>query len=87
MAEGSLETTARVLVVGGAQGKERNGVQLLEHWRRVPESLNNAGFPVAFTQGNPGAIAAAWRTLERDLSRGFAPPLLEDPHHQEVGVC
>jgi aspartoacylase len=87
MAEGSLETTARVLVVGGTHGNERNGVELLEHWRRVPESLNTAGLPVAFTLGNPGAIAAGRRYLERDLNRSFAPPLLEDSRHQETEVC
>jgi aspartoacylase len=87
MAQGSLERAARVLVVGGTHGNERNGVQLLEHWRQVPESLATAGLTVEFTLGNPGAIVAGRRYVERDLNRSFSPTLLENNHHQEAEVC
>jgi len=86
MGEGSLDKAARVLVVAGTHGNERNGVHLLEHWRQGPENLATAGLPMAFTLGNPGAIAACRRYLERDLNRSFAPELLEGALHQEEEV-
>ncbi|MEB3303444.1 MAG: aspartoacylase [Cyanobacteriota bacterium] len=87
MAEWNLDGAARVLVVGGTHGNERNGVQLLEHWRQVPGSLATSGLAVEFTLGNPGAIAACRRYLGRDLNRSFAPELLEGALHQEAEVC
>jgi aspartoacylase len=86
MAEGSWKRATRVLVVGGTHGNERNGVQLLEHWRQVPQSLATAGLSVEFTLGNPGAIAACRRYVERDLNRSFSPALLEGAAQQETEV-
>ncbi|MGA1304563.1 MAG: aspartoacylase [Cyanobium sp.] len=86
MAERNADNAARVLVVGGTHGNERNGVQLLEQWSLEPESLDTAGLSVEFTLGNPGAIAACRRYLERDLNRSFAPDLLEGCLHQEEEV-
>lgn len=86
MAEGRSDRAARVLVVGGTHGNERNGVQLLEHWRQVPGSLATAGLSVDYTLGNPGAIAACRRYLERDLNRSFAPELLASALPQPVEV-
>ena len=86
MGEGRSDRAARVLVVGGTHGNERNGVQLLEHWRQVPGSLATAGLSVEYALGNPGAIAACKRYLERDLNRSFAPELLEGALHQEAEV-
>lgn len=86
MAAGRSDRAARVLVVGGTHGNERNGVQLLEHWRQVPGSLATAGLSVDYTLGNPGAIAACRRYLERDLNRSFAPELLASALPQPVEV-
>ena len=86
MAEGSWNQTARVLVVAGTHGNERNGVHLLEQWRQMPEPLARAGLAVELSLGNPEAIAAGKRYVERDLNRSFAPTLLDDPRHQEVEV-
>ena len=77
----------RVLVVAGTHGNERNGVHLLERWRRAPERLLcTHGLAVAFTAGNPEAISAGLRYVDRDLNRAFLPALLEDPAHQELEV-
>jgi aspartoacylase len=86
MVAGSSDGAARVLVVGGTHGNERNGVQLLEHWRQVPGSLATAGLAMAYTLGNPGAITACRRYLERDLNRSFAPELLAGGLQQPVEV-
>jgi aspartoacylase len=75
-----------VLVVAGTHGNESNGVHLLERWRQVPERLSCAGLAVVLSTGNPAAIAAGRRYVERDLNRAFLPALLEDPAHQELEV-
>lgn len=77
---------AKVLVVAGTHGNERNAVRLLERWRLAPERLSPRGLAVAFTEGNPEAIAACRRYLDRDLNRSFLPALLDDPAHQEREV-
>ena len=77
---------ARVLVVAGTHGNERNGVHLLERWRRAPETLARSGLAVALIPGKPAAITAGRRYLDRDLNRAFLPALLNDPNHQELEV-
>ncbi|MFO7628729.1 MAG: aspartoacylase [Prochlorococcaceae cyanobacterium] len=67
---------AKVLVVAGTHGNERNAPWLLERWRRHPETLNDAGLALELVQGNPAALAKGWRYLERDLNRCFDPELL-----------
>ncbi|MFN9547590.1 MAG: aspartoacylase [Cyanobacteriota bacterium] len=78
--------TGQVLVIAGTHGNERNGVQLLERWRQAPERLGHSGLAVIAVAGNPAAIAAGRRYLDRDLNRSFLPELLEDPGHQELEV-
>jgi len=81
--EGQKRAT-RVLVVAGTHGNERNGVHLLERWRQAPETLGASGLDLVFTPGNPAAIAAGRRYIDRDLNRSFLPDLLADPAHTEV---
>ena len=76
----------RVLVVGGTHGNERNAVRLLEHWRQDPRALRDWGFELVLVAGNPAAITAGRRYLDRDLNRSFSPSLLEDPGRQEREV-
>lgn len=76
----------RVLVVAATHGNERNAPWLLEQWRQRPELLDAAGVPLALELGNPEALAANRRYIERDLNRSFAPDLLADPSHQELEV-
>ncbi|MFM7642173.1 MAG: succinylglutamate desuccinylase/aspartoacylase family protein [Cyanobium sp.] len=84
MGEENQGGACRVLVVGGTHGNERNGVQLLERWRQAPETLGAAGLEVVLTPGNPAAIAAGRRYIDRDLNRSFVPALLADPALQEL---
>lgn len=79
-------TTARVLVVGGTHGNECNGVALLRQWRQAPHTLRRSGLALELAPGNPAAIAAGRRYLERDLNRSFQPALLDDPAQQELEV-
>jgi aspartoacylase len=74
------------LVVGGTHGNECNAVRLLEQWRAAPDTLERRGLAVELVPGNPAAIAAGRRYLDRDLNRAFLPELLEDSAHQDVEV-
>ncbi|MCS5693059.1 aspartoacylase [Cyanobium sp. FGCU-6] len=76
-----------VLVVAGTHGNERNGPWLLEGWRRHPERLDRAGLAVHLVDGNPGALAANRRYLDRDLNRSFDPVLLADPERCERDIA
>ena len=69
---------AKVLVVAGTHGNERNGPWLLEHWRSRPGALQSHGLELELVLGNPAAHAQNRRYLERDLNRCFAPSLLAD---------
>ncbi len=75
-----------VLVVAGTHGNERNAVWLLRQWRRNPALLDRSGLELVLSLGNPAAIAAGRRYLDRDLNRSFQAALLNDPHNQEQEV-
>ncbi len=69
---------ARVLVVAGTHGNERNAPWLLDHWSRRPGALVGSDLAVELVLGNPAAHAQNRRYLERDLNRCFDPSLLAD---------
>ena len=74
----------RVLVVAGTHGNERNAPWLIQQWRQRPELLQRHGLEVELEIGNPAAVAAQRRYIERDLNRTFVPELLADPSQQGV---
>jgi aspartoacylase len=76
---------AKVLVVAGTHGNERNAPWLLEHWRRHPGALQTGGLELELVVGNPEALAAGVRYLDQDLNRSFLPDLLSesDPRVRE----
>jgi len=76
----------RVLVVAATHGNERNAPWLLEQWRQQPQLLASSGVELALEIGNPAALAANRRYIDRDLNRSFAPDLLQDPGHQQLEV-
>jgi aspartoacylase len=69
----------RVLLVGGTHGNERNGLWLLDQWRKHPDQLQRHGLALELVVGNPAAAQDNRRYLERDLNRSFRPELLDDP--------
>ena len=81
------EQRARVLVVAGTHGNERNAPWLLEHWRAHPDSLATAGLELALVVGNPEAHARNRRYLDRDFNRSFDPALLADASRPEREVA
>jgi aspartoacylase len=78
---------ARVLVVAGTHGNERNAPWLLEQWQRDPASLASAGLELAMVLGNPEAHARNRRYLDRDLNRSFDSALLADPGRSEYELA
>jgi aspartoacylase len=77
---------ARLLVVAGTHGNERSAPWLLEQWRRRPQLLASAGLELELLIGNPAALAANRRYIDRDLNRCFAPELLADAARQELEI-
>jgi aspartoacylase len=75
-----------ILVVGGTHGNERHAPWLLEQWRADPSSLTDHGFALELVVGNPAALAAGRRYIDRDLNRSFDPVLLADPQQQSLEV-
>ena len=61
----------RLLVVAATHGNERNAPWLLEQWRLQPELLASAGLELELVIGNPQALAANRRYLDRDLNRSL----------------
>lgn len=75
-----------MLVVAGTHGNERNAPWLIQQWRQRPELLQRHGLEVELEIGNPAAVAAQRRYIERDLNRTFQSELLADPSQQGVEV-
>lgn len=75
-----------ILVVGGTHGNEGHAPWLLEQWRTDPASLAHQGFALQLVVGNPAALAAGQRYIDRDLNRSFDPQLLADPRQQSLEV-
>jgi len=82
-----VTTGGSILVVAGTHGNERNAAWLLEQWQGDAATLNTQGLPLVFERGNPAALQACRRYIDRDLNRSFAPELLSDPAQQDLEVC
>ena len=75
-----------MLVVAGTHGNERNAPWLLEHWRQQPGALAASGLALELAVGNPAALAAGVRYIQRDLNRCFSASLLDDPGREELEI-
>lgn len=76
-----------ILVVGGTHGNERHAPWLLQQWHDDASSLVHQGFVLQLVAGNPKALRAGRRYIDRDLNRCFDPALLDDPQQQSLEVC
>ena len=65
----------RIAIVGGTHGNERGGILVVEAMRRCPREWSFPGLEIETFLGNPMAIAANRRYLEKDLNRCFGPGL------------
>jgi len=62
----------RVLIVGGTHGNELIGVYIIQKFERYPELVHRSSFETVTLLGNPRAVAANTRYIDRDLNRCFA---------------
>ncbi|WP_144391497.1 aspartoacylase [Pleionea sediminis] len=68
----------KILIVGGTHGNESTGVFLINKWLRRPELLRREGLKVDILIGNPQAVKANRRYLDKDLNRCFSEKVLKD---------
>ena len=76
----------RLLVVAATHGNERNAPWLFEQWRQRPDLLASAGLALELVIGNPAALAANRRYVDRDLNRSFSLELLHNRSRTELEI-
>ena len=87
------QAAGKVLVVAGTHGNERNAPWLLQQGPasgtgcNAAAALASSGLALAPLIGNPSALAANLRYLDRDLNRSFAASLLADPARPEREIA
>jgi aspartoacylase len=64
----------RVLIAGGTHGNELNGVYAVRKYERCPELIHRPSFETLTVLGNPRAIEAGVRYIDKDLNRCFDIP-------------
>ena len=61
----------RVVIVGGNHGNEFTGIYLVKKFHNHPDLVHRSSFETLSLLGNPQAIAARVRYVEKDLNRCF----------------
>jgi len=67
----------QLLLVAGTHGNEINHTFFLDQWIKHPCLLNNSKINVVKEIGNPLALKASKRYIDRDLNRSFNPELID----------
>lgn len=73
-------TINHVTIVGGTHGNEVTGIHCVKHWQKHPEQIQRPSFSVQTVIGNPAAMAAHKRYLDKDLNRSFSHAVQTDPN-------
>ncbi|MEY3331849.1 MAG: hypothetical protein RLZZ176_149 [Cyanobacteriota bacterium] len=68
----------RVVIVGGNHGNEFTGIYLVKKFHNHPDLVHRSSFETLSLLGNPQAIAARVRYVEKDLNRCFVQLSNED---------
>jgi aspartoacylase len=68
----------RVVIVGGNHGNEFTGIYLVKKFHNHPDLVHRSSFETLSLLGNPQAIAARVRYVEKDLNRCFIQLSNED---------
>ncbi len=77
----------QVLVVAGTHGNEVNAPWLLDQWQQNSHLINANGLNVCCVEGNPAALQAGTRYLDRDLNRSFSAELLKAPKEKAYEIA
>ncbi|WP_017301157.1 aspartoacylase [Nodosilinea nodulosa] len=73
-----MDSVNRVAIVGGTHGNELIGVQLVKKFGQRPDLVQRSTFSTQVLLGNPQAVAARARYIDRDLNRSFERDRLND---------
>lgn len=68
----------RVVIVGGNHGNEFTGIYLVKKFHNHPDLVHRSSFETLSLLGNPQAIAARVRYVDKDLNRCFVQLSNED---------
>jgi succinylglutamate desuccinylase len=79
MSRSGRQPIKRVAIVGGTHGNELTGVYLVKKFQQYPQPLERPSLECVTLLGNPAAIAANRRYIDRDLNRCFAATDLANP--------
>ncbi|NET02922.1 MAG: aspartoacylase [Sphaerospermopsis sp. SIO1G1] len=77
----------QVAVIGGSHGNELIGVYLVKKFQKYPDLIKRTSFKTLSLLGNPQAINAGRRYIDRDLNRCFLPsnlPTSEMSNYEEL---
>lgn len=72
-----------VLIVGGTHGNELTGVYLLKKFEQCPELIRRPSFETITLLGNPKAVEAGVRYIDKDLNRCFNLQELENAEQKQ----
>jgi aspartoacylase len=67
----------RVAIVGGNHGNELTGIYLVKKFQQYPNLIQRSSFKTLSLLGNPKAIAARVRYVDKDLNRCFIESKIE----------
>lgn len=71
-----------VLIAGGTHGNELTGVYLIKKFKQCPDLIRRPSFETLTLLGNPKAVVAGVRYIDKDLNRCFARQQLEN-----IAIC
>ena len=77
----------RLAIVGGSHGNELIGVYLINKFHKNPDSITRNSFQTLSLLGNPQAIKARTRYIDKDLNRCFIAsnlPTEADSSYEEI---
>lgn len=66
-----MSKLSHVVIVGGTHGNESTGVYLSKKFNQHPDLIRRSSFLTHVFLGNPKAVAAGVRYIDRDLNRSF----------------
>jgi aspartoacylase len=68
----------RVAIAGGTHGNELTGIYLINKFEQFPHLTKRANFKTQTLLGNPKAVSAGRRYIDKDLNRCFGKQNLKD---------
>lgn len=74
----------QVTIVGGTHGNELTGITCVQHWKQAPEKITRDSFSTQTVLGNPDAVKANKRYLDKDLNRCFSASVQADNTLKEL---